>query len=156
MGTSNRAPKGGVKIMGVFYKGGQFLPSEQPQRGKYNRKSNKCNPTKLRKQEIAPYQWESPPTKHHRSIYAQLAGVFAKMQDGELVFCASEQTLSYYKKGKTEVYTMIGEYNAGARWQDTSPNHCRYCNGTGYSFRTVSMCINSDDAGWKICHVCGD
>ena len=31
-----RSPKGGIEIMGVFYKGGQFLPSNEPQRGAFS------------------------------------------------------------------------------------------------------------------------
>jgi hypothetical protein len=38
MTTATRAPKGGTTISGVFYKGGQFLPSDnEPKRGKFNK-----------------------------------------------------------------------------------------------------------------------
>jgi hypothetical protein len=34
---NGRAPKGGVSISGVFYRGGQFLPSNnEPKRGMFN------------------------------------------------------------------------------------------------------------------------
>lgn len=43
MATSNRsqAPKGGITIMGVFYKGGQFLPDFAPAEESSKSKSNK-------------------------------------------------------------------------------------------------------------------
>jgi hypothetical protein len=42
MTTATRSPKGGITIMGVFYKGGQFLPSDnEPKRGKYNNYNGK-------------------------------------------------------------------------------------------------------------------
>jgi hypothetical protein len=40
MTTRTRAPKGGITIMGVFYKGGQFLPQYAPNRDDNNNKSN--------------------------------------------------------------------------------------------------------------------
>jgi hypothetical protein len=39
---NGRAPKGGITISGIFYRGGQFLPSNnEPKHGMFNRKSTK-------------------------------------------------------------------------------------------------------------------
>jgi hypothetical protein len=38
--TRTRAPKGGITIMGVFYKGGQFLPQYAPKTDEEKTQSN--------------------------------------------------------------------------------------------------------------------
>jgi len=48
MTTATRAPKGGIIIMEVFYKGGQFLPTNEPQKGQWNSQSFKT--TKAQKE----------------------------------------------------------------------------------------------------------
>jgi len=54
--TATRAPRGGISIMGVFYNGGQFLPTNEPQNGNYN---NNFKTSKAKKEikEIARMQY---------------------------------------------------------------------------------------------------
>ena len=116
--SNGRAPKGGITIDGVFYAGGQFLPSNnEPKRGIYNRKSVKR--TAIRKVEIAPYTYAEQP-EGMRSIYTAIAGVFATWEDrqtrNKLVFCASDQTLNYYGWTRERAQTAIDKWNSGERW----------------------------------------
>ena len=107
-----RARKGGeYGKNGLFYNGGEFLPSTQlaPMTG------GKKN-AKTRKQEIAPYTWEVPPTEKHYSIYRQVAGVFAVRDGDKLKFAASQQTLDYFKTTKEEAEKLIEMWNNGERW----------------------------------------
>ena len=113
-----RAPKGGITVAGVFYKGGQFLPSNnEPKRGKYNGNGRKA--TKARKQQIAPYKWEYAP-EGMKSIWTEVGtGVFTTLKDGQLVWCASPQTEAYFKVTpdfKTKVMAMVEQWNSGKYW----------------------------------------
>lgn len=108
-----QAKKGGEWVSGVFYKGGQFLPSVEPQRGKFNRPANKT--TKVRKVEVEPYKWVEA-REGYRSLYSAVAGVLATVRNGEMVFCASEKTLNYYGYTEAKAQELVAQYNAGERW----------------------------------------
>lgn len=110
-----QAPKGGMTVNGVFYKGGQFLPVNEPQRGKFNRKA--AQKPVGRKVEIAPFKWEYAP-EGKRSIYSMVAGVVASVyrESGIMFFCGNERSLKY--AGYTEEYAneLINRWNNGERW----------------------------------------
>lgn len=112
--TRTRAPKGGQTIMGVFYRGGQFLPTFEPQKGKWNRKTNKAS-AKVRKVEIAPYEWV-PREEGKQSIFSRIAGTVATMQDDKMVYCGNEKTLAYTGFAETQVIEMVANWNNGERW----------------------------------------
>jgi hypothetical protein len=50
MATATRAPKGGIEIMGVFYKGGQFLPQYAPKSD--DEKTSQTNKSKYLKSKV--------------------------------------------------------------------------------------------------------
>lgn len=106
-----QAKSGGETVSGVFYQGGQFLPSNnEPKRGKYNRNSKKA--VKVSKKEVAP-------RANALSIYQELAGRAATFQNGnrdKLVFCASEKTVAYFGWDVENVKMLIEAWNNGERW----------------------------------------
>lgn len=109
-----QAPKGGITIQGVFYRGGQFLPQNEPQRGKFNR-ANKSR-SKVRKAEIAPYQWvENPDGKI--PLYPRLNGTFARFENGVASYAGNEKILNYMGLTEDQARDMIARFNAGQRWQ---------------------------------------
>lgn len=112
MATKTRAAKGGEWVQGVFYKGGQFLPTENPQFGKFNHKNNTA---KVRKVQIAPYVWV-PQEAGKNSIFTRLAGTVARMNGNEMVFCGNAQTLAYTGMTEKAVKDLIAQYNSGERW----------------------------------------
>lgn len=108
-----RAPKGGTTVQGVFYKGGQFLPTNEPQRGKFN--STKSTTKKVRKVEIAPYQWvENPEDK--TPLYPRLNGTFTRWENGVVTYYGNEKLLKYMGLTEAEAKDMIAKYNNGERW----------------------------------------
>lgn len=113
-----QAKRGGETVSGVFYQGGQFLPSDnEPKRGKYNRNSQKV--AKVSKKEVAPYVWEVAPRANACSIYQELAGRAATFQNGnrdKLVFCASDKTVAYFGWDVENVKLLIEAWNNGERW----------------------------------------
>lgn len=112
--TKTRAPKGGIMVNGVFYKGGWFLPTSEPQRGKWNT-GNKKTTKKARKVEVAPYTWEYAPDGM-RSIFSYVAGTVATMDGEIMVYCGNAKTLAF--RGMTEDYVkaLVEKYNSGERF----------------------------------------
>jgi len=110
---NNRAKVGGETGMnGEWYEGGQFLPSTMLPKGT-QKKSKKGSG----KQEIAPYKWVVAPADNLRSIFKQLAGVFARYNaDGTFEMMASQQTLDYYEADKGKIQELIDLYNSGVMW----------------------------------------
>ena len=116
MAKVTRAPKGGcVGINGSEYEGGQFLPSSpltvkgmQPQ--SHRRAS--------RKQEIANYVWEVPPTAGHISIYRQIAGTAARWDWDNKCFevVSSDEILAYLGMSREQAQNLVNRWNAGERW----------------------------------------
>lgn len=108
MATQQRAKIGGeAGVNGEWYEGGKFLPSTEKPKGKPSKRG-------LGKQEIEPYKWEVLP-EGKRSIYRQLAGVYARLINGVMVANINPVTLKYYGKTESEVIDMINRYNAGER-----------------------------------------
>ena len=111
--TRTRAKKGGEMVQGVFYKGGQFLPMNEPQRGKWNTHQSKSK--KVRKVEVAPYKWvEQEDGKS--SIFSRLGGTVATMQDDKMVYCGNEKTLAFMGFTETQVQELVAAWNNGERW----------------------------------------
>lgn len=111
-----QAPKGGVTIAGVFYKGGQFLPSDyQPKHGKYNGKSSKKSP-KVRKVRITPYEFAEAP-EGKRSIYEWLGVLLQNMKGGKLTIVETNQNRLNYAGLTIEKANELAEkWNNGERW----------------------------------------
>ncbi len=108
--------KGGqTGINGEWYEGGQFLPSSPATvKGEFKTVGEQYNAT--RKQEVAPYVWQVPPTAESRSIYRMVAGVFGKIVKGKMTMVASDQTFRYYKMTRSHVQELCDRWNSGERW----------------------------------------
>lgn len=112
MPTKKQAKKGGeLGANGEWYKGGSFI-NTIPENPKNHQKTLKSS----HKQEIEPYVWEVNSNVELNSLYRQLAGIFAKLKDGKMIFCANDQVLKYYNKTQEEIDNMIEKYNNGIRW----------------------------------------
>lgn len=111
-----RAKKGGqVGINGERYEGGQFLPSSpETVKGAQGNGRKKATP-KPRKQEVAPYKWDFPPSAQARSIYSLITN-FATLENGRFVFTASDQAIEYFNLDVAETMDLIEKYNSGQRW----------------------------------------
>jgi hypothetical protein len=72
-----RAEQGGeIGINGDTYKGGQFLPSSPDTiKGAMGKADKKAKAYMSRKQEVAAYKWETPPTADSIAIYPTLGGI---------------------------------------------------------------------------------
>lgn len=113
-----RAPRGGAigDLNDERYKGGQFvgataLPKMSPaeiQRKKYSES----------KQEIAPYQWEKPPSPDHISIYQRIH-VFTKFDRAtrKLELAVSDSVLKANGQDKEQIQEKIKQYNSGNHWE---------------------------------------
>lgn len=113
MKTANqkRAKVGGeYGANGEWYEGGKFI-NTVPE----NDKRHGSKPRGVRKQEVAPYQWEPRP-EGKTSIYAIFAGVFGRIENGQMVVTCSDQTLAYYRTSREEAQSLADKYNAGERW----------------------------------------
>lgn len=110
---TKRAARGGeIGTNGEFYEGGKFLPStEQPKR-------KGSRPKPAGKREIEPFVWVVPPAEGLRSIFADMAGTFAKYDHASktLTFAASDQTLRFYGESRERCEALIARFNAGERW----------------------------------------
>lgn len=112
---ATRAQKGGeMGINGLWYKGGQFLPSTA-----LGKMASQMRIKKSGKQEIAPYVWEVAPQENMRSIY-NLVEVASKWVDGkwqqELELIDNEQTLNYFHIDTEATQKLIDLWNSGERW----------------------------------------
>lgn len=113
-----RAPKGGITIKGVFYRGGQFLPAnDEPKHGVYNSPRRAKASGKVRKVEIANYEW-APAREGYRPIWGMVAGTVAKpdWQTGSLIYTGNPQTLAFRGLTEEEARDLIDRWNAGERW----------------------------------------
>lgn len=112
-----RAKKGGeYGANGEWYKGGRFLNTvaENP------KKEGSSNSKATRKQQVAPYQWELPPTSDHFAIF-KIVGTMAAYVDRynpERGIEPFEPGIRHY--GSTfrghEVADLCEAYNRGERW----------------------------------------
>jgi hypothetical protein len=109
MTTQKRAKVGGeTGTNGEFYEGGKFLPSTEKAKGK-------PKATKVRKVEIEPFVWVERP-EGKTAIYPQLAGIYGRVINGEMVLNFSTETLRYYGRTAEEVIELGRRYNAGERF----------------------------------------
>lgn len=119
--SNGQARAGGeYGLNGEWYEGGQFLPSS-PETVKGAQK--KVKRTGGRKQQVAAYVWEIPPTDTAKSIFAELGGTYVE-RDGDkfkrfepyLKYCAStfkdwDETIKGWKLDE-----LIKMYNEGEKW----------------------------------------
>lgn len=112
----NQAPKGGITVAGVFYKGGQFLPTVEPQRGKFNRKATPKKQS-TRKVEIG-YREYAEEIEGKRSIWQMVAGKVAgySHQTKTLNYVGNERSLNYIGLTEEEANELISKWNNGERW----------------------------------------
>lgn len=127
-----RASKGGeIGINGEAYEGGQFLPSSPDtiKGAMGNAEAKKAKAYMSRKQEIARYKWETPPSPNHRAIYPTLAFCARFEKDGY-----SKETgvtgkfsfmedIDFYEAGWTdegikEAKDLVEKWNQGERWTE--------------------------------------
>ncbi len=113
----NQAPKGGMTVAGVFYKGGQFLPSNnEPKRGAFNGKSG----TKAAKaiKVLVGMKEYAEPIEGKRSIYQWVAGTVAQYSwfTKRLTYVGNELTLAYAGLTETKALELIKKWNEGERW----------------------------------------
>jgi hypothetical protein len=115
---ATRAKVGGeVGMNGFFYAGGQFLPTTSlPPMTKSDKKAAAYI---SRKQEIAPYTWECPPSADVRSLYSALAGTVARRnwETDELEYAANETILAHFNTTEAQARARIDAYNSGVRWE---------------------------------------
>jgi hypothetical protein len=110
---NSRAKKGGEWVSGVFYKGGQFLPTNEPLRGALNTVTRKPA-GKVRKVQVAPYEWvEAQDGK--MSIFARLGGTVATVRNGEMSL-TNPKALGYIGMTETQAQSLIADWNKGERW----------------------------------------
>jgi hypothetical protein len=109
-----QAKKGGEMVSGVFYKGGQFLPAVEPQRGKFNRAAGKPV-SKVHMVEVAPRERVAA-VDGKFAIYARLAGTVATMRNGEMVFVGNEKSLAYMGFTEARARELVSAWNGGERW----------------------------------------
>lgn len=112
--TANRAKKGGqIGQNGEFYRGGTFLPTT-----KLPKQSPQTNGRGTRRTQIAPNEWAAMPSTVHISLFATLAGVYARLEhDGTLTLVDTAScTAGWYDEDLREIEKRIAAYNAGYRW----------------------------------------
>ena len=113
--AQRRAKIGGeVGTNGIFYHGGEFLPSTTLlPLGKTARKPA------TGKREIEPYKWEVQPYPEARSVYRAFAGLVGCVRDGVAILRTDDQlpqSLAYLQMTLAEAQDLIDRYNAGQRW----------------------------------------
>lgn len=118
--AATRAPKGGISIMGTFYKGGQFLPTNEPQRGAHSRKAKTTH--KPRKVEVAPYKWELLP-EGQSAIYTSIQHVTKRTGYDTRVYNGNTATLRYIGMNEAQARYLIELYNEGEKF---------FWNGAGF------------------------
>ena len=117
MTENTRAQAGGeVGINGLWYKGGQFLPSTT-----LSKMARQTKVGSSGKQEIAPYKWEVAPKENMRSIYTLTKpGVASRWaQDKwqeELELVDDEKVLNHFKIDRDATRVLIDLWNGGERW----------------------------------------
>lgn len=110
----NRAPKGGLIIQGVFYKGGQFLPSFEPQRGRWN--TTKQTNKKARKVQYAPYKWDYAPIGQ-KPVFSVLNGRFPYDHKTDTFSMPNDQIRLYHHWTIDFCQYYIDKYNNRDYWE---------------------------------------
>ena len=112
---AHHAKQGGeIGANGSFYKGGQFVNDSGVEEKRAARERAKIL---SRKQEVAPYVWECPPSVDAQSAFKVAAGVcpfdrrantFGPVPDGYAAYIGPE--------GAARIDAARVAYNAGVRW----------------------------------------
>lgn len=112
--TPQRAKKGGeIGANGEFYKGGAFIATTDHPKGQPIKRS------KVKKQEVEPFNWTVPPEEGLKSLYGVLGGV--EFYDKETKTFKLNHLLTgrnYYaspEQVKERKY-RIAAFNSGMRW----------------------------------------
>jgi hypothetical protein len=118
---ASRAQKGGCTVQGVFYRGGQFLPSYEPQRGKWNTATSKNGNKKnkgVKRREVAPYVWEVQPYEGAVAVYGRLS-MYARFEYKSRVatYQHSEAVLRHLGLTEEEARRKVDDYNNGQVWE---------------------------------------
>ncbi len=114
MVKQKRAKVGGeYGVNGLWYDGGEFLPSTEMGKLPTKGKSKGTG-----KQEIEPYKWEVAPADGLKSIYRQFVGVFGYYEraTNRLIVNCSDETLAYFNTNRFAVEVMAAKFNKGERW----------------------------------------
>lgn len=101
-----------------LYQPGQFISTvDKPKK----KRDARIAAAKERKQEVAPYTWEKPPSAYHTSIFRHYAGTALARSGDELVvyqpFKAKNPELDWDK-----IQALADKYNQGDRWFQTEQN----------------------------------
>lgn len=120
---AKQAKQGGEKgINNEWYEGGQFLPSSpRTVKGEANQAKTTATP---RKQEIAPYKWE---TSNKQSIWTQVNTIATFHKTGYSKETGSQgtlewnedfnwQALGWSEENASEAKSLIIKWNNGQRW----------------------------------------
>ena len=107
-----------VGANGELYQPGQFISTvDKPKK----KRDARIAAAKERKQEVAPYTWEKPPSAYHTSIFSHYAGTALARSGDELVvyqaFKAKHPELDWEK-----IESLADKYNQGDRWFQTEQN----------------------------------
>ena len=111
--AQQRAKAGGeTGVNGLYYNGGEFLPSTQLLKTTKTAKRNGTG-----KREVAPYKWEVAPVEMDNPIalYSLLAGSWMTRDNKPFVpFCNSQNV------NPANVQTLIDRYLTGKKWIEAS------------------------------------
>lgn len=107
-----------VGANGELYQPGQFISTvDKPKK----KRDARIAAAKERKQEVAPYTWEKPPSAYHTSIFRHYAGTALARSGDELVvyqpFKAKNPELDW-----DQIQLLADKYNQGDRWFQTKQN----------------------------------
>lgn len=115
---------GGVITEGINqrdYLGGQFLPNSTEQNASQERArmEKRSKEYMQRKQEIAPFVYDTPPTPSSTSVYKEIAGVvpYEKPSDTFTIVGMSQNTIQY-AGGIERIGPLVSLYNSGVRWTE--------------------------------------
>ena len=118
---AKQAKTGGeIGINNEWYEGGQFLPSNS----RTVKGEAKATTAKPRKQEIAPYRWETSNkqsiwtqvntiAKFHKTGYSQETGAQGQLEWTEDF---NWQALGWPEEAVSETKDLIAKWNSGQRW----------------------------------------
>jgi hypothetical protein len=107
--NQRRAQKGGeYGANGDWYEGGKWIANtDRPKR------HGSVKPT--RRQQVAPWTWETPPHDGARAIYDKWSGTWGKNLDGTM-FCRDLPADRWGSDFLAESQAMAERWNNGERW----------------------------------------
>lgn len=111
-----------VGLNGDIYQGGQFLPmSEFSKAQKKFRVAKKKYMEK--KQEIAPYKWETPTAYDQLSVFGKIREIpFDHKAQKFNIVNANKDYMNYIgKEAADEIVKLATRFNSGERWMEMNP-----------------------------------